>query len=199
MPYLEKLRFNIVGYGCTTCIGNSGPLPQEVSDAVNANDLVVVSVLSGNRNFEGRINSEVRANYLMSPPLAVAFALAGRIDLDPYTEPLTKDRDGRPVYLAELWPSSAEANEAMRAIDAEMFQTTYADVFAGDENWKALQVPQGDTFAWDPKSTYVKNPPYFENMPVQPPTVRDITGTRVLLKLGDSVTTDHISPAGSIK
>jgi aconitate hydratase len=199
LPYLEKLRFNVVGYGCTTCIGNSGPLPQEVSDAIADNDLVVVSVLSGNRNFEGRINSEVRANYLMSPPLVVAFAIAGRIDFDPQNEPLTTDRDGRPVYLAELWPSQEEVNEVMRSIDAEMFRKTYADVYAGDENWKALKVPQGDTFAWDAKSTYVKHPPYFENMPVAPPAVQDIASARVLLKLGDSVTTDHISPAGSIK
>ena len=199
LPYLEKLRFNIVGYGCTTCIGNSGPLPQAVSDAINERDLVAVSVLSGNRNFEGRINSEVRANYLMSPPLVVAFAIAGRIDFDPYSEPLTRDRDGRPVYLAELWPSQDEVNEVMRSIDGSMFRNAYKDVYAGDENWKALKVPQGDTFAWDPNSTYVKHPPYFENMPTEPPAVEDITGARVLLKLGDSVTTDHISPAGSIK
>jgi aconitate hydratase len=199
LPYLEKLRFHIVGYGCTTCIGNSGPLPQEVSDAINENDLVVVSVLSGNRNFEGRINSEVRANYLMSPPLVVAFAIAGRIDFDPYSEPLTTDRDGRPVYLSELWPSRQEVDEVVRSIDGNMFRNAYADVYAGDENWQALKVPQGDTFAWDPKSTYVKHPPYFENMPVAPPAVEDIKGARVLLKLGDSVTTDHISPAGSIK
>jgi aconitate hydratase len=199
LPYLEKLRFNVVGYGCTTCIGNSGPLPQEVSDAIAADDLVVASVLSGNRNFEGRINSEVRANYLMSPPLAVAFAIAGRIDIDPYTDPLTKDRDGKPVYLKDLWPTQKEVEEAVGKIDATMFRETYKDVYAGDALWQGLQVPKGDTFAWDAKSTYVKHPPYFENMPTQPAGVTDITGARVLLKLGDSVTTDHISPAGSIK
>ncbi|HET8667973.1 MAG TPA: aconitate hydratase AcnA, partial [Terriglobales bacterium] len=199
LPYLEKLRFHVVGYGCTTCIGNSGPLPQEVSDAINEQDLVVAAVLSGNRNFEGRINSEVRANYLMSPPLVVAFAIAGRVDIDPYTEPLGRDRDGRPVFLKELWPTQQEVEEAVRTIDPQMFQKSYGDVFAGDENWKALKVPQGDTFAWDQKSTYVKHPPYFDNMPINPPAVADIKGARVLLKLADSVTTDHISPAGSIK
>ncbi len=199
LPYLEKLRFNVVGYGCTTCIGNSGPLPQEVSDAIAADDLVVASVLSGNRNFEGRINSEVRANYLMSPPLAVAFAIAGRIDIDPYTDPLTKDRDGKPIYLKDLWPTQKEVEDAVGKIDANMFRETYKDVYAGDALWQQLQVPKGDTFAWDAKSTYVKHPPYFENMPTQPAAVTDITGARVLLKLGDSVTTDHISPAGSIK
>jgi aconitate hydratase len=200
MPYFDKLGFNVVGYGCTTCIGNSGPIPQEVSEAIVAGDLVAVSVLSGNRNFEGRINSEVRANYLMSPPLVVACALAGRIDFDPHKDPVTVDRDGRPVYLAEIWPSQKEVAEAVaRAIEPEMFKRTYADVFHGDERWQSLKVPQGETFAWDPDSTYVKHPPYFENMPLQPPTPTDITGARVLLKLGDSVTTDHISPAGSIK
>ncbi|MFB3916768.1 MAG: aconitate hydratase AcnA [Terriglobales bacterium] len=200
MPYLEKLGFNLVGYGCTTCIGNSGPLPQEVSDAINEHDLVVASVLSGNRNFEGRINSEVRANYLMSPPLVVAFGLAGRIDFDPYNEPLTRDRSDRPVYLAEIWPSQAEVDETIRkAVEPEMFRRSYSDVYAGDERWQSLKVPQGETFAWDPSSTYVKHPPYFEEMPLQPPPVNDIRGARVLLMLGDSVTTDHISPAGSIK
>ncbi len=199
LPYLEKLRFNVVGYGCTTCIGNSGPLPQEVSDAIAADDLVVASVLSGNRNFEGRINSEVRANYLMSPPLAVAFAIAGRIDIDPYNDPLAKDREGKPVFLKDLWPTQKEVEDAVGKIDAAMFRETYKDVYAGDALWQGLQVPKGDTFAWDAKSTYVKHPPYFENMPVEPPPVQEITGARVLLKLGDSVTTDHISPAGSIK
>ncbi len=199
LPYFDKLKFNVVGYGCTTCIGNSGPLPQEVSDAISADDLVVASVLSGNRNFEGRINSEVRANYLMSPPLVVAFAIAGRIDIDPYNDPLAKDRDGKPVYLKDLWPTRAEVEAAVKTIDAKMFRETYKDVYAGDERWQGLQVPKGDTFAWDPSSTYVKHPPYFEKMPTQPGAVDDITGARVLLKLGDSVTTDHISPAGSIK
>ena len=199
-PYLEKLRFNLVGYGCTTCIGNSGPLPQEVSEAINERDLVVASVLSGNRNFEGRINSEVRANYLMAPPLVVAFALAGRVDIDPYNEPLAHNRDGRPVYLSEIWPTQAEVDEAIRsAVEPEMFRKTYSDVYAGDERWQSLKVPQGETFAWDPASTYVKHPPYFEKMGLEPPPLTDITGARVLLMLGDSVTTDHISPAGSIK
>ncbi|MFB3814278.1 MAG: aconitate hydratase AcnA [Terriglobales bacterium] len=199
-PYLDKLRFNLVGYGCTTCIGNSGPLPAEVSDAINENDLVVASVLSGNRNFEGRINSEVRANYLMSPPLVVAYGLAGRIDFDPYTEPLTTDRDGRPVYLSDLWPSRQELQEAMqKAMEPDMFRKTYADVFHGDERWRSLQVPRGETFAWDPNSTYVRRPPYFEGMSLEPPELTEIRGARVLLKLGDSITTDHISPAGSIK
>lgn len=199
LPYFDKLKFNVVGYGCTTCIGNSGPLPQEISDAIAADDLVVASVLSGNRNFEGRINSEVRANYLMSPPLVVAFAIAGRIDIDPYNDPLTKDRDGKPVYLKDLWPTRAEVDAAVNTIDAKMFRETYKDVYAGDERWQGLHVPKGDTFAWDANSTYVKHPPYFENMATLPGAVEDITGARVLLKLGDSVTTDHISPAGSIK
>jgi aconitate hydratase A / 2-methylisocitrate dehydratase len=199
MPYFEKLKFNVVGYGCTTCIGNSGPLPQEVSDAIAAEDLVVASVLSGNRNFEGRINSEVRANYLMSPPLVVAFAIAGRIDIDPYNDPLAIDRDGKPVYLKELWPTQQEVKEVVNKIDAKMFRETYKDVYAGDKLWQQLQVPKGDTFAWDGKSTYVKHPPYFVGMPTKPTAVEDISGARVLLKLGDSVTTDHISPAGSIK
>jgi aconitate hydratase len=198
--YLDKLGFSLVGYGCTTCIGNSGPLPQKVSDAIAEQDLVVVSVLSGNRNFEGRINSEVRANYLMSPPLVVAFAIAGRIDIDPFEEALTADRDGRPVYLSELWPSQQEVNETIEhSMTPEMFRSSYADVYKGDERWQSLKVPTGDTFAWDPKSTYVKHPPYFDNMPKEPGEIGDIKGARVLLKLGDSVTTDHISPAGSIK
>ena len=199
-PFLDKLRFNLVGYGCTTCIGNSGPLPAEVSEAVDENNLVVASVLSGNRNFEGRINSEVRANYLMSPPLVVAFALAGRIDIDLQNEPLGRDRQGKPVFLSEIWPSQREVDEAIHgAVEASMFRKSYGEVFAGDERWRSLSVPKGQTYAWDAGSTYIKQAPYFENMPVQPPAVADINGARVLASLGHSVTTDHISPAGSIK
>jgi aconitate hydratase len=202
MPYLEKLKFNVVGYGCTTCIGNSGPLPQEVSDVVTGKDLVVASVLSGNRNFEGRINSEVRANYLMSPPLVVAYALAGSMDVDLYKQPLGQGRNGHrgPVYLKDIWPTEAEVDEVVRKyVTGDLFQKAYSDVFKGDERWRGLNVPAGETFAWDENSTYVKNPPYFENMPRQPAPVEDITGARVLCYLGNSVTTDHISPAGSIK
>jgi len=191
-----------VGYGCTTCIGNSGPLPQEVSDVVTQKDLVVASVLSGNRNFEGRINSEVRANYLMSPPLVVAYALAGRIDLDFYNEPLGYGRNGHrgPVYLKDIWPTSEEVDAVVQKyITGDLFQKAYDDVFKGDERWRGLKVPKGETFAWDEESTYVKNPPYFENMPAHPAPVKDIAGARVLCYLGNSVTTDHISPAGSIK
>ncbi len=197
--YLDKLKFNLVGYGCTTCIGNSGPLPQEVSDAIGENDLVVASVLSGNRNFEGRINSEVRANYLMSPPLVVAYAIAGRIDVDIYNEPLGKGSTG-PVYLKDIWPTQKEVDDVVKScVTAEMFHTSYGDVFKGDANWQGLPVPKGDTYAWDAKSTYVQNPPYFEGMGVTPGAVAEIKGARVLAKLGHSVTTDHISPAGSIK
>ena len=202
MPYLEKLKFNVVGYGCTTCIGNSGPLPQEVSDVVIEKDLVVASVLSGNRNFEGRINSEVRANYLMSPPLVVAYALAGRIDLDMLKEPLGYGQNGKrtPIYLKDIWPTSEEVNAVVRKyITGDLFQSAYSDVFKGDERWRGLHVPEGETFTWDAESTYVKNPPYFDNMPQQPEPVKNITGARVLCFLGNSVTTDHISPAGSIK
>jgi aconitate hydratase len=202
MPYLEKLKFNLVGYGCTTCIGNSGPLPQEVSDVVIEKDLVVASVLSGNRNFEGRINSEVRANYLMSPPLVVAYALAGRIDLDMLKEPLGYGQNGKrtPIYLKDIWPTSEEVNAVVRKyITGDLFQSAYSDVFKGDERWRGLHVPEGETFTWDAESTYVKNPPYFENMPQQPAAVKNISGARVLCFLGNSVTTDHISPAGSIK
>ncbi|MGB8889273.1 MAG: aconitate hydratase AcnA [Candidatus Korobacteraceae bacterium] len=202
MPYLEKLKFNLVGYGCTTCIGNSGPLPQEVSSVIVDKDLVVASVLSGNRNFEGRINSEVRANYLMSPPLVVAYALAGRIDLDMYKEPLGYSTNGKrtPVYLKDIWPTAKEVYDVVQKyVTADLFQTSYNDVFKGDERWRGLNVPEGETFAWDGGSTYVKNPPYFENMPAKPAAVKDISGARVLCYLGNSVTTDHISPAGSIK
>jgi aconitate hydratase len=199
-PFLEKLRFNLVGYGCTTCIGNSGPLPAEVSQIIVEKDLVVASVLSGNRNFEGRINSEVRANYLMSPPLVVAFALAGRVDIDFEKEPLGRTRDGKPVFLRDIWPTAQEVAETvLKCITGDMFRKSYGEVFLGDKRWQELNVPQGDTFAWDPGSTYVKNPPYFDNMPQRPVTVSDIKGARVLAILGHSVTTDHISPAGSIK
>ncbi|HTW58148.1 MAG TPA: aconitate hydratase AcnA [Terriglobales bacterium] len=199
-PYLEKLKFHLVGYGCTTCIGNSGPLPEEVSKAIDEKDLVVASVLSGNRNFEGRINSEVRANYLMSPPLVVAFALAGRIDTDLRKDPLGKGKDGQPVYLSDLWPTSREIEETMQSsITSEMFSKSYAEVFAGDERWRGLAVPKGETYAWDKDSTYIQRAPYFDDMAVKPSPVAEIKKARVLAVLGDSVTTDHISPAGSIK
>jgi len=199
-PYLEKLKFHLVGYGCTTCIGNSGPLPDEVSKAIDEKELVVASVLSGNRNFEGRINSEVRANYLMSPPLVVAFALAGRIDIDLRKDPIGNGRDGQPVYMSDIWPTSREIEETMEhSITSEMFSKSYADVFQGDERWRGLSVPKGETYAWEKDSTYIRQAPYFDDMSVKPSPVRDIKKARVLAVLGDSVTTDHISPAGSIK
>jgi aconitate hydratase len=199
-PFLEKLKFHIVGYGCTTCIGNSGPLPTEVSEAVDEHNLVVASVLSGNRNFEGRINSEVRANYLMSPPLVVAFALAGRIDIDLRQDPIGKMKDGKPVYLADIWPSQQDIEQAVeRSIDSNMFRKSYGEVFFGDDRWRSLAVPKGETYAWQSDSTYIRRAPYFDEMSVQPEPVGDIRGARVLAILGDSVTTDHISPAGSIK
>ena len=199
-PYLDKLGFNLVGYGCTTCIGNSGPLIPEVSKAVNDNDLAVVSVLSGNRNFEGRINPDVKMNYLASPPLVVAYALAGSMDVDLFNDPLGQDTDGNDVFMRDIWPSPTEIEEVIAsAITSEMFTSGYADVFAGDEQWRSLPTPDGDTFAWDADSTYVRKPPYFDGMPDEPEPVTDIEGARVLLKLGDSVTTDHISPAGAIK
>jgi aconitate hydratase len=199
-PYLEKLGFHLVGYGCATCIGNSGPLPEEVSAVVNEHDLSVVSVLSGNRNFEGRINPDVKMNYLASPPLVIAYALAGTMDFDFENEPLGHDEAGQPVFLADLWPTPEEVQATIDAsIDRQMFESDYADVFAGDDRWRALQTPEGDTFAWDTESTYVRKPPYFEGMGAEPSPVTDVTGARVLAKLGDSVTTDHISPAGSIK
>ncbi|HEX7743904.1 MAG TPA: aconitate hydratase [Micromonosporaceae bacterium] len=199
-PYLEKLGFHLVGYGCTTCIGNSGPLPEAISAAVNEHDLSVVSVLSGNRNFEGRINPDVKMNYLASPPLVVAYALAGTMDIDLANEPLAEGADGQPVFLRDIWPTAAEVEEVIAsAIASEMFTRDYADVFAGDERWQSLPTPTGDTFAWDDESTYVRKPPYFEGMGHDPEPVADISGARVLAKLGDSVTTDHISPAGSIK
>jgi aconitate hydratase len=199
-PYLDKLGFNLVGYGCTTCIGNSGPLPEAISEAVAASDLAVVSVLSGNRNFEGRINPDVKMNYLASPPLVVAYALAGTMDIDLTTEPLAAGADGKPVYLADIWPSPAEVEEVVASsVVPEMFSRDYADVFEGDERWQELDVPAGDVFAWEADSTYVRKPPYFDGMPAEPAPVTDIHGARVLALLGDSVTTDHISPAGAIK
>ncbi|MGF9755545.1 aconitate hydratase [Microvirga sp. 0TCS3.31] len=199
-PYLDKLGFNLVGYGCTTCIGNSGPLIPEVSAAVNEADLAVVSVLSGNRNFEGRINPDVKMNYLASPPLVVAYALAGSMDVDLFGDPLGQDTDGNDVYLKDIWPSPQEVEETIaQAITSDMFSSSYADVFKGDERWQSLPTPEGNTFEWDAESTYVRRPPYFDGMPQEPEPVTDIVGARVLLKLGDSVTTDHISPAGAIK
>ncbi|HEX4116380.1 MAG TPA: aconitate hydratase [Solirubrobacteraceae bacterium] len=197
---LEQLGFDLVGYGCTTCIGNSGPLPEEVSKAVGEGDLAVVSVLSGNRNFEGRINPDVKMNYLASPPLVVAYALAGTMDIDIVGEPLGQDAQGQDVYLRDIWPSEHEVAQTIeQAIHSDMFRSSYGEVFAGDERWNTLQVPEGDRFAWEPDSTYVRLPPYFEGMPAQPEPLTDIEGARVLALLGDSVTTDHISPAGSIK
>ena len=199
-PYLDKLGFNLVGYGCTTCIGNSGPLPDEISAAVNDADLAVVSVLSGNRNFEGRINPDVKMNYLASPPLVVAYALAGSMDIDITTEPLGVGPDGDPVFLHDIWPSPADVQTTIdEAIASEMFTKDYADVFTGDERWRGLPTPEGATFEWDSESTYVRKPPYFEGMDREPSPVTDIADARVLAKLGDSVTTDHISPAGAIK
>ncbi|HWN42446.1 MAG TPA: aconitate hydratase AcnA, partial [Thermoanaerobaculia bacterium] len=199
-PYLDQLGFNLVGYGCTTCIGNSGPLPTQISHAIEERDLVAVAVLSGNRNFEGRINSDVRANYLASPPLVVAYALAGRIDIDLLNEPLGTGKDGQPVFLRDIWPTRMEVDETvLRGLRAEMFQKEYADVYAGDERWNGLDVPEGATYAWDPESTYVRLPPYFTDMPAEPAPVQDVKGARVLGLFADSITTDHISPAGSIK
>ena len=200
LSYLEKLRFHLVGYGCTTCIGNSGPLPDAVSRAVKDGSLVVASVLSGNRNFEGRINPQVRANYLASPPLVVAYAIAGHVDMDLTSEPLGKDSNGQPVYLRDVWPTQKEVQDAIQStMRAEMFQKAYEESLEGDERWKALEAPSGDLFQWDETSTYVKRPPFFENMPKHAPPLTDIRGARVLAVLGDSVTTDHISPAGSIQ
>jgi aconitate hydratase len=197
--YLDQLQFNLVGYGCTTCIGNSGPLPEAISKAVNDNDLVVCSVLSGNRNFEGRINPDTRANYLASPPLVVAYALAGRMDLDLNSEPLGRDADGEAVYLSDIWPSSEEIKQVVgEAVRADMFTKNYADVFTGDKRWREIEVPEGDRYTW-PESTYVREPSFFEGMDAEPEPVEPIQGVRVLALLGDSVTTDHISPAGAIK
>jgi aconitate hydratase len=200
MPYLDALRFQVVGYGCTTCIGNSGPLPTDVSEAIDAHGLVAVSVLSGNRNFEGRISPEVRANYLMSPPLVVAYALAGTIYHDFEAEPIGYDHGRQPVYLKDIWPTQAEVSEAVHAsIDSTMFRTQYATVSDGDQNWQNLQFPSGDTYGWEADSTYIRKAPYFDGMPATPAPVEDIQAARCLAVLGDSVTTDHISPAGSIK
>jgi len=199
-PYMEALGFNLVGYGCVTCIGNSGPLPIEISKAVNENDLAVTAVLSGNRNFEGRISPDVKMNYLASPPLVVAYALAGTMDHDFEKDSLGNDKDGNPVLLKDIWPSAAEIQAVIdSSISSEMFTKDYATVFEGDHRWKSLDTPTGKTFEWDPQSTYVRKPPYFEGMPAQPEPVKDISGARVLAILGDSVTTDHISPAGNIK
>jgi aconitate hydratase len=200
LPYLEKLGFHLVGYGCTTCIGNSGPLPEEVSEAIGVNELAVAAVLSGNRNFEGRINPDVTMNYLASPPLVVAYALAGSMALDITTDPLGTGTDGSPVYLRDIWPTPQEIQETIElSIGGDMFTSRYAEVFAGDERWRSLPTPTGETFAWDPSSTYVRKPPYFDGMGLQPAPVSDIARARVLARLGDSVTTDHISPAGAIK
>ena len=199
-PYLEKLGFYLVGYGCTTCIGNSGPLPEEISKAVNDNDLSVTAVLSGNRNFEGRINPDVKMNYLASPPLVIAYALAGTMDFDFESDSLGTDKDGNDVFLRDIWPSQKDITDTIAsAINQEMFVKNYADVFKGDDRWRNLPTPEGNTFEWDEDSTYVRKPPYFDGMPEEPEPVSDITGARVLALLGDSVTTDHISPAGSIK
>ncbi len=198
--YLNDLGFNLVGYGCTTCIGNSGPLPEEISQVVAGSDLAVVSVLSGNRNFEGRINPDVKMNYLASPPLCVAYALAGSMDVDLYEDPLGEDQEGRPVYLRDIWPTSADvASTVDEAVQSDMFRKSYAEVFDGDERWNSLSVPTGELFDWDPRSTYVRRPPFFEQLPREPEPVEDVKDARVLAVLGDSVTTDHISPAGSIK
>ncbi len=200
-PYLDQLGFNLVGYGCTTCIGNSGPLPAEISEEIRRRSLVVAAALSGNRNFEGRIHSEVRANYLMSPPLVVAFALAGRITIDLETEPLGHDREGRPVFLRDIWPSQQEIQQTLReATGSELYRENYREIFAGDEQWRALQAPAGNIYSWDEASTYVRRPPFFEDMPRKaPPEVENIRGARALAVFGDSITTDHISPAGTIQ
>jgi aconitate hydratase len=199
MPYLEELNFHLVGYGCTTCIGNSGPLPEPVAEAVQKQNLVAVSVLSGNRNFEGRINALVKANYLASPPLVVAYALAGRVDLDLTSEPLGEGSDGRPVYLRDIWPSNEEVRALVsRVVKRDMFQHEYEKAFEGDSNWQGMSVPTGDIFAWDSQSTYISKPPYFEHMVDPANSIHDLHSMRVLALLGDSITTDHISPAGSI-
>jgi len=200
MRYLEQLRFHLVGYGCTTCIGNSGPLPSAISHGIEEGNLVVAAVLSGNRNFEGRVHPEVRANYLASPPLVVAYALAGRMDIDLYNDPLGQDSQGQPVFLRDLWPTQKEIAEVVEgSVHSDMFKKSYSQVFEGDERWNSLPVPEGDRFQWDEGSTYVRHPPYFEGMTRHPDQVKDIQFARVLAVLGDSITTDHISPAGSIK
>ncbi len=197
--HLDALQFNLVGYGCTTCIGNSGPLAEEISAAIAEKDLAVCAVLSGNRNFEGRINQDVKANYLASPPLVVAYALAGRMDIDLADEPLGEGSDGEPVYLRDIWPSAEEIKQVVGdSVASEMFARNYAEVFTGDEEWSAVEVPEGDRYTW-PDSTYVRQPSFFEAMPADPPGVEPIAGARALALLGDSITTDHISPAGAIK
>src|SRR5690606_29022416 len=197
---LDQLGFNLVGYGCTTCIGNSGPLPDEIADAVADHDLVVCSVLSGNRNFEGRINQHVKANYLASPPLVVAYALAGTVDIDLSKDPIGTDKDGNDVYLSDLWPSQQEIADTMAdAISAEVYEREYSRATEGPEEWKAVQAPSGDIFDWDQSSTYIQEPPFFVDMPVDPPPIAAISGARCLVMVGDSTTTDHISPAGAIK
>ncbi|MGB3632654.1 MAG: aconitate hydratase [Rubrobacteraceae bacterium] len=199
LPYLEKLKFNVVGYGCTTCIGNSGPLPEEVSEAVEENELVVAAVLSGNRNFEGRINPDVKANYLASPPLVVAYALAGKVDIDLVNDPLGKDSDGNPVYLKDIWPSQEEISQTVEnSLDPSMFNEQYGNVYTGNEQWNEVDVPEGELYDWDSESTYVKEPNFFDDLSPEPEPLQDISGARVLVKVGDSVTTDHISPAGAI-
>jgi aconitate hydratase len=199
-PYLDRLGFQLVGYGCTTCIGNSGPLRPEISKAVRDGDLVAVAVLSGNRNFEGRISPEVRANYLASPPLVVAYALAGRVDIDLYEEPLGEAADGTPIYLKDVWPTREEIERTVaKVVRVDMFTTQYGDVFTGDQRWRELPIPAGETYRWDGSSTYVQRPPFFDGLPADPPPLSDLRSARVLAVLGDSVTTDHISPAGSIK
>ncbi|MFL5990558.1 MAG: aconitase family protein, partial [Rubrobacteraceae bacterium] len=199
LDYLEELRFDVVGYGCTTCIGNSGPLPEAISEAVNENDLVVAAVLSGNRNFEGRINPDVRANYLASPPLVVAYALAGTVDVDLANQPLGEGEDGSPVYLKDIWPSQEEvAKEIEGALDPEIYRRQYANVYTGNEQWNAVDVPSGDLYEWDPDSTYIQEPSFFKDLSSEAGNLEDIEGARVLVKVGDSVTTDHISPAGAI-
>ncbi len=200
MPFLEELKFNLVGFGCTTCIGNSGPLPANISKAVEAGNLAVVSVLSGNRNFEGRVHAEVRANYLASPPLVVAYALAGTVNIDLTKDPLGKGKDGKDVFLKDIWPSTKEIDDAIaKSLTKQSFQSVYADVFKGDEQWQKLDVPEGERFSWQDSSTYVRHPPYFEHMTRDVPAVTDIHAARALAMLADSITTDHISPAGSIK
>jgi aconitate hydratase len=197
---LDALGFQVVGYGCTTCIGNSGPLPEEISKTIQTDDLVVAAVLSGNRNFVGRVHADVRANYLASPPLVVAYALAGTADIDLTHDPIGTGSDGQPVYLKDIWPTQAEVSETVaKSVQTSMFQKEYGEVFTGDNHWQGLEVPTGDLFAWDTQSTYVKHPPYFENMGMEPTAVVDIHQARVLAVLGDSITTDHISPAGNIK
>jgi aconitate hydratase len=199
MADLEKLGFNLVGYGCTTCIGNSGPLPEPISKAIDQGDLAVAAVLSGNRNFEGRVNPQTRANYLASPPLVVAYAIAGTVDWDPATEPIGTDAAGKPVYFRDLWPSNAEIGAAMKNVTAALFRDEYGRVFEGDERWRGMPVPTGNRYTWDASSTYIKAPPFFAGMPRTPIAPSDIHGARCLALLGDSITTDHISPAGSIK